>query len=79
MMELVFDELSCQPHANDFTACYSRIKQFVKTYKAAEIHGFKRIRFQEAFDQILLTEKYSLTDFCNDPRARGHAIHTVRR
>lgn len=70
MMELVFNELTCQPYANDFTACYSRIAQFVKTYKASEAHGFRRVRFQPAFDQILLKDDFSLSDFVNDPRTR---------
>jgi hypothetical protein len=73
-MELAFNELSCQPYANDFTACYSRIEQFVKTYKAAEAHGFRGVRFQPSFDQIPLAENYSLADFCNDSHASTRTL-----
>jgi hypothetical protein len=68
MMELVFNELTCQPYANNDTDCYTRVEQFVKTYKAAELHKFKRIRFHQAFDQIFLKEGYTLMDFCNSNR-----------
>lgn len=66
-MELVFNELTCLPYADDNTDCYTRVKRFVETYKESETHGFKRIRFQHAsFDQIFLMEGYTLTDFFKD-------------
>jgi hypothetical protein len=73
-MELVFNELTCRPYAKDFTSCYSRIKQFVETYKASEPHGFKRVRFQPALDQIFLEDSYTLNDFLRDSRAKTFAI-----
>jgi hypothetical protein len=72
-MELIFNELTCQPYAKDFTDCYSRVEQFVKTYRASECHGFSRIRFQLAFDQIFLEDGYTLNDFVQDPRVRTFA------
>jgi len=69
-MELVFNELSILPLVDDFPGCYSRIRQFVETYKTAESHGFKRVRFQQTFDQIMLRSDYTLSDFIRDPRAR---------
>ena len=73
MMELIFNELSTQPFADDFTGCYERIGQFIKTYKVAELHGFKRIRFQQPFDNIMLQSDYSMNNFMNDSRARTFA------
>ena len=70
MMELIFNELSIQPFANNFTDCYLRIEQFIKTYKTAELHGFKRVRFQQALDQIMLQSNYSIMDFINESRAK---------
>jgi hypothetical protein len=69
-MELAFNELTCQPYAKDFTGCYSRVEQFVKTYKASEPHGFRRVRFQPAFDRIFLKDSYTLGDFVKDPHVR---------
>ncbi|MDR0681773.1 MAG: hypothetical protein LBG15_08000 [Dysgonamonadaceae bacterium] len=74
MMELVFNELTSQPYAKDFTGCYSRITQFVKTYKASKTHGFRRVRIQPAFDQIMLKDDFSLNDFVHDPRAKTLAV-----
>ena len=73
-MELIFNELTCHPYAKDFTDCYSRVEQFVKTYKASERHGFQRVRFHSAFDQILLEDSYTLNDFVRDRRATMLAI-----
>jgi hypothetical protein len=42
----------------------------VKTYKTSEKHGFKRVRFQAALDQILLKDNFSLNDFVNGPRTK---------
>jgi len=70
MMELIFNELSILPFAEDFSDCYKRMMQFVATYKTAELHGFKRVRFQQAFDQIMLQSNYSLSDFISDSRTR---------
>ena len=72
-MELAFNELSTQPFANDFTDCYSRIKQFIETYKSAELHGFKRVRFYQTFNQIMLQNDYSMIDFIGDDRAKTFA------
>jgi len=66
-MELVFNELTCFPYADDYTKCYTIVELFVKTYKESESHGFKRIRFQQAsFDQIFLMRDYTLADFLKD-------------
>ena len=72
-MELVFNELSTLPLADDFSGSYSRIKQFIETYKTAELHGFKRVRFQQTFDQIMLQNNYSMFDFMNDSCVRTFA------
>jgi len=72
-MELIFNELSVQPFAGDFTDCFERMKQFIKTYKDAELHGFKRVRFQQSFDNIMLQNNYTMCDFMNDSRSRTFA------
>lgn len=65
-MEIVFNEQSIYPLAKDMTEAADRISALVKTYKEAEKHNFKRIRYLNSFDEILLTEDVTLTDFCNN-------------
>lgn len=72
-LPLVFNELSIQPLSDDFSGCYSRIALFVKTYKTAELHGFKRVRFYQFFTNIMLQNNYSIYDFISDSRARTFA------
>ncbi|QIU96533.1 hypothetical protein [Bacteroides faecium] len=64
-MEIVFNEQSIYPLAEDMPEVINRIRALVKTYKEAEKHNFKRIRYLNSFDEILLTKDISLTDFCN--------------
>ena len=72
-MELIFNELSTQPFAGSFSDCYSRVRQLIATYKTAESHGFKRVRFQQTLNQIMLQNDYSMIDFISDPRAKTFA------
>ena len=53
-MELIFNEQSVVPCADDLSAACSAVIQFIKTYKEAEKHEFRRIRYEKSFDRMLL-------------------------
>lgn len=75
-MEIVFNEQSIYPLAKDMTEVVDRISALVKAYKEAEKHNFKRIRYLNYFHEIQLTDKDTLTDFCNSksPHLRSLGI-----
>lgn len=64
-MELMFNEQSTVPLPGDRTAACSAVVLFVQTYKEAEKHAFKRIRYEKPFDQISIASDFTLNDFCN--------------
>lgn len=53
-MELIFNEQSVVPCADDLSAACSAVIQFIKTYKEAEKHEFRRIRYEKSFDRLSL-------------------------
>ncbi|MDM8549549.1 hypothetical protein QUF72_05705 [Desulfobacterales bacterium HSG2] len=79
MTDLVFNELSVSPLCETKTDCFHRLKEFIETYKAAEEFDFNRIRFDEAFDQIVLSAGYTLNDFCNENRTWGILLRGLAR
>ncbi len=66
MNELIFNELSVNPPCKTKADCYDRINKFIETFKKSNAFNFNKIRFDEAFDQIILSVDYTLNDFCND-------------
>jgi len=63
-MELIFNEQSIIPCAKDRTEACVAVRQFLETYKEAEKHGFKRIRYEKSFDNIDIAPNFTLNDFC---------------
>lgn len=71
-MELMFNEQSVTPSAQTVPQACSAVIQFIKTYKEAESHGFKRIRYEKTFDRIELSSDFTLNDFCCHPSFRTY-------
>lgn len=69
-MELIFNEQSIYPLAEDTSIAVDRMYAFIKTYQAAKEHGFKGIRYLNAFDEIHLTSEMTLNQFCYQPQYR---------
>ncbi len=80
-MELIFNELSVQPIADDKTEAFKRVYSFLQTYQKASEFGFNRIRFADTFDQIELSSGYTLENFCNEPtnRTRGTLLRGLKK
>lgn len=69
-MELMFNEQSVVPYADSKEKAYTAVKQFLQTYKEAQKHGFNRIRFEKSFDEIMLSNNFTLNDYCFQPNTR---------
>lgn len=67
-MELIFNEQSIIPCAKDQTEACTAVMQYIKTYKEAENHDFKRIRYEKSFDNINIAPDFTLNDFCCMPK-----------
>jgi hypothetical protein len=65
-MDLMFNELSIWPLANNRYSANERILLFAKTVSKARGRGFKRIRTNLDFHDIALTNNYSLRDWVFD-------------
>ncbi len=72
MKELIFNELSISMKAADQAEACSVVSRFFQTYKAASLHGFKGIRYEQSFDHIELATGFSLNDFCQMPQFRTY-------
>ena len=69
-MELIFNELSLQPLIkNEHTANWL-VENLIKTYSQAKSRGFKKIRFHEVFEEIVLFEGYTFSDWLNNTTNR---------
>lgn len=62
-MELVFNELSIQPHATNPFEADQLVGQLIKTYAEGKKHNFKKIRFHVLLSEIFLLTGYSLEDW----------------
>lgn len=69
-MDLVFNELSILPLAVNRTESYNRVFEFINTFKKASAYGFKRIRFEKQYNEIDLSQGYTLGDFCGETTDR---------
>lgn len=67
-MELIFNEQSIIPCAKDQAEACAAVEQYIKTYKEAENHDFKRIRYEKSFDNINIAPNFTLNDFCCIPK-----------
>jgi Txe/YoeB family toxin of toxin-antitoxin system len=59
-MDLIFNELSCEPFCQSFQEVEIRVKQFLMTCKRANEKGFDKVRFHQSLHEILLTSTDSL-------------------
>lgn len=73
-MDLVFNELTVEPLAEDKTQAYERVFGFLNTFKKSNEFGFNKIRFESTLDTIQITSDFSLNDFCNDPKNRTYGV-----
>jgi hypothetical protein len=73
-MDLIFNELSVEPFAQDKTQAYKRLFGFLDTFKKSREFGFNRIRFESTHDTIQITSGFSLNDFCSDPKNRTFGV-----
>lgn len=70
MNDLIFNELSVQPHASDIQTLNSNIKNLLTVCKAArEKYGFSKLRFVNHLHEIIVMENYTFQDFLKDPQA----------
>lgn len=63
-MDLIFNDLSTQPLAEDITEAGRRLHQYFAVVKKLREHGFQRVRYIDTFENILLTSEHSLLSFC---------------
>ena len=66
-MDLVFNELSIEPLAEDKTNAFERVDLFLTTFVRARKYRFNVIRLNEYFGNIKLLDDYTFEDFCNEP------------
>ena len=66
-MDLVFNELSIEPLAEDKTKAFERVDLFLSTFVRARKYRINVIRLNEYFGNIKLLEDYTFEDFCNEP------------
>ena len=79
MSDMVFNELSIEPRAEDKTESFKRVCKFLATFKCGRPCDFNRVRFDDSFDQILLHSGYTLNDFCNEQRTLGVLLRGLAR
>lgn len=63
-MDLVFNDLSTQPTAEDISEAGKRLHQYFTVVKELQTHGFKRVRYIDTFENIMLTPEHSFMSFC---------------
>lgn len=78
-MELIFNEQSAISPAKNLTDAYTAVEQYIQTYKEAEKHEFKKIRYEKPFDQITIAPNYTLNDFCNSNKTLGGLLLGLAR
>lgn len=62
-MELIFNELSLQPTILEAHSANVVVEKLIKTYAKAKKMGFTKIRFHKVFEEIVLSENYSFSDW----------------
>ena len=69
-MELIFNELSLQPLIDNVHVANLLVENLIKTYSQARSRGFKKIRFHKVFEEIVLLEDYTFSDWLNNTTNR---------
>lgn len=72
-MDLFFNELSVIPLCRDKTEAYLRVDQFLYAYRCANEFNYNKIRFHVGMDSVELSNEYSLSDYCSEPKNRTKA------
>lgn len=78
-MDMIFNELSTQPVAENRAEGLERVDALIKTFKRAKKFNFNKIRFEEAIDQITLSHDYTLNNFCSDYRDKGMLLRGLAK
>ena len=63
-MEACFNELSLLPYCNDKDEVDQRIKNYIDTIKTAATKGFRKICYANGLNDVLLSEDYTLGNYC---------------
>lgn len=63
-MDLVFNDLSTRPLAKDIPEAGKRLHQYFTVVKELKESGFKRVRYIDTFEKIMLTPEHSFLSFC---------------
>lgn len=63
-MDLVFNDLSTFPIAENLSEAGKRLYQYFDVVRKLQEHGFKRVRYVDFFENIMLTPEYSFLSFC---------------
>lgn len=69
-MDLVFNELSIEPLAENKAKAFERVDLFLSTFARARKSKFNVIRLNEYFGNIKLLDVYTFEDFCSEPTNR---------
>lgn len=67
-MDLIFNELSIYPLAENKTSGFERVKHFLKTFKRSKDFNYNKIRFdvlkgEDVLSKVLVTNEYTLADY----------------
>lgn len=65
-MELMFNELSTEPLADDQYQANEKMQVFAQTVKIAREHGFNKVRSEFSSAEIMLAKEYSLHSWLTD-------------
>ncbi len=71
-MELIFNEISLQPAVSNIHIVDEKVRIFLKTYAAAKMHGFRKVRFYKPAEEIELLSNYTFLDWLNNSKNRTH-------
>ena len=70
-MEMMYNELSATPLSNNKHLANQKVAKLIDCYKAARLHGFKKIRFPKQFQDIEIAGGYSLLHWLNETNQRN--------
>lgn len=65
MNQICFNDLSLYPLCVDETEIELRMNQYIQTLKKAGSKGIKKVRYAGDLTTVLLSENYSVQDYCN--------------
>lgn len=84
MVEACFNELSIFPCCNTKSEAEERIATFVALLNEIKKLGVKHVRYEGAFEDIIISDSLSLADYCknastNDSRNRAMLLYAMMR